>query len=356
MTTSKQTPLDKNQTPLAISLPKLSNLVPNHTPAHSVISGPAAGIFSHQKLVLPARVFKKKTEIKPWLQQKLASQGISIVIERSDDSKIVFKCKNGGCSLKNGRKYIKRNPKSFSKKKNGKSGCPFRIRANYSLRARNWSLVIINDCHNHPVFTDQKAATVGSPLPSIRETFGNAMEIAPVHCSPMYPMGRMNQMAPMVPLAPLTPTNPGSSVLQAGSVSEGSESSQYTNSSSPNSASSISSHSSSPSLKQAELSCPKQQQQQCNAVYLQISNLLLKVDHSQLLGEDEKQDLCQYIVALLRHALDTDRCRGMKNVQSGNYSYSQPSGNRGIYLPALKDSIQAAAMEITGNTQGLTRY
>ncbi|CDK27899.1 unnamed protein product [Kuraishia capsulata CBS 1993] len=85
--------------------------------------------------ILPEqKVFEEKKNIKPWLQAQLVPRGINIVIERSDDSKIVFKCRSN---------------KSSDRSKVNQ--CPFRIRANYSLRSHSWALVVISDRHNHPL-------------------------------------------------------------------------------------------------------------------------------------------------------------------------------------------------------------
>ena len=46
-------------------------------------------------LNLEKQKFDSKDDIKPWLQDNLQStKGINVVIERSDTSKIIFKCKN----------------------------------------------------------------------------------------------------------------------------------------------------------------------------------------------------------------------------------------------------------------------
>lgn len=73
------------------------------------------------------RTFKRRGDIKPWLCKQLARHNLSVVTERSDNVKIVFRCRDGS------------------------SHCPFRIRGNHSLRNKTWSLLIINDLHNHPV-------------------------------------------------------------------------------------------------------------------------------------------------------------------------------------------------------------
>ncbi|GME99717.1 unnamed protein product [[Candida] boidinii] len=135
-----------------------------------------------QPLMLEKKLFEDKHLIKPWLQSKLVHKGINIVIERSDDTKIVFKCKNTNLNGKN-RRYKKRkllkkiednnnnneeednnnnnnnnnnNDEADDEEKNSilknKRSCPFRIRANFSLRAKKWSIVIVNDQHNHNLY------------------------------------------------------------------------------------------------------------------------------------------------------------------------------------------------------------
>lgn len=111
-------------------------------------------------LKLHDKTFTQKAQIKPWLQTQLQPTGIDIVIERSDDTKIVFKCKYQPC------------PKSKSKVK---TVCPFRIRANYSIRLKLWSLVVVNKSHNHaynsvpnpPTNAKTSAATARVTKPSV---------------------------------------------------------------------------------------------------------------------------------------------------------------------------------------------
>ncbi|GME96829.1 unnamed protein product [[Candida] boidinii] len=132
-----------------------------------------------QPLMLEKKLFEDKHLIKPWLQSKLVHKGINIVIERSDDTKIVFKCKNTNLNGKNRRykkrKLSKKDDSEFKQEDNNednynkessvegededgdailknKRSCPFRIRANFSLRAKKWSIVIVNDQHNHPLY------------------------------------------------------------------------------------------------------------------------------------------------------------------------------------------------------------
>lgn len=79
-------------------------------------------------LQLETKTFVEKNEIKPWLYHRLLKQkGFKIAIERSDNNKIIFKCKHKQTNLP----------------------CTFRIRANYSIKFNSWSLVVINENHNH---------------------------------------------------------------------------------------------------------------------------------------------------------------------------------------------------------------
>lgn len=95
----------------------------------------------HQSPLLDLRLLHRKFEardrIKSWLQKYLlARKGINIVTERSDSSKIIFRCKSIAKRDSNGRPVRQ-------------TTCPFRIRANYSSRNRCWSIVVINDWHDH---------------------------------------------------------------------------------------------------------------------------------------------------------------------------------------------------------------
>lgn len=85
----------------------------------------------HRKRKLEGRFFAERAQIKPWLLKRLAPLGIVPVIERSDDSKIVFKCKSRLDPPKHRRH------------------CPLRIRSNYSIRLRLWTLVLVPDREVH---------------------------------------------------------------------------------------------------------------------------------------------------------------------------------------------------------------
>ncbi|KAF6071779.1 Transcription factor AFT family protein [Candida albicans] len=99
-------------------------------------------------LNLEKQKFDSKDDIKPWLQDNLQStKGINVVIERSDTSKIIFKCKN-----KEKKTKIVESKKTASKTMIRKhTSCPFKIRANYSVRNKVWTLSIVSDEHDHVV-------------------------------------------------------------------------------------------------------------------------------------------------------------------------------------------------------------
>lgn len=151
----------------------------------------------------PVPNFQDKSDIKPWLQKIFYPMGIEIVIERSDNTKVIFKCKaskrgkknaktgNGGTTiiprnnvpmrqddvklevdttecndslLVHNTKHIsipkqedtkvklEKDDTTKTKKKRSVSKfnvCPFRIRATYSLKRQKWSIVILNNTHSH---------------------------------------------------------------------------------------------------------------------------------------------------------------------------------------------------------------
>ncbi|KAF6006100.1 hypothetical protein HII13_005220 [Brettanomyces bruxellensis] len=134
--------------PIRAGIAGLESLVPNHTPG--VPSTTSGGTPSKTKnntvgcrnatLRLKKRLFKDKAEIKPWLQAQLAPKGITIVIARSDDSKIVFKCKSESRFHGHTHKGLRLGTRKGKKHCSGPEyavhpECPFRIRANYSVRA-----------------------------------------------------------------------------------------------------------------------------------------------------------------------------------------------------------------------------
>lgn len=118
----------------------------------------------------PVPDFKDKAEIKPWLQKIFYPQGIEIVIERSDNIKVIFKCK----AAKRGKNMKSRRSEtnsvtststncsgtpspSIGKKKRSVSRfntCPFRIRATFSLKRKKWNIVVVNNSHSHDLKFD----------------------------------------------------------------------------------------------------------------------------------------------------------------------------------------------------------
>lgn len=62
-----------------------------------------------------------------------------MAIERSDNIKIVFRCKSGPIL------------------------CPFRVRANYSIRSKLWTLLVVSDLHNHKIPNGELVSSQPSP-------------------------------------------------------------------------------------------------------------------------------------------------------------------------------------------------
>lgn len=87
----------------------------------------------------PKVSFTQKDKIKPWLAGQLDPLRISVAIERSDNIKIVFRCKSGPAL------------------------CPFRIRANYSIRSKLWTILVVSDLHNHKVYNGEIVLSLPTP-------------------------------------------------------------------------------------------------------------------------------------------------------------------------------------------------
>lgn len=87
----------------------------------------------------PKASFSRKDSIKPWLVNQLKPWLICVAIERSDNIKIVFRCKSGSLL------------------------CPFRVRANYSIRSKLWTLRVVSDLHNHKIPNGEIVAVQPSP-------------------------------------------------------------------------------------------------------------------------------------------------------------------------------------------------
>ncbi|KAK5778965.1 Aft2p PWA37_002200 [Arxiozyma heterogenica] len=97
----------------------------------------------------PVPLFKDRNEIKFWLQKSFFPQGINLVIERSDNSKIIFKCKSSITKRQQQEKTKTERSGSSSK-----SFCPFRIRATYSIKLKKWNILIVNNVHSHELKFD----------------------------------------------------------------------------------------------------------------------------------------------------------------------------------------------------------
>ncbi|KAG0670453.1 hypothetical protein C6P45_002357 [Maudiozyma exigua] len=108
----------------------------------------------------PVPNFIDKADIKPWLQKIFYPQGIELVIERSDNTKVVFKCKASKRGKNAKEPMITQTETEDSttvnqqKKKKKRSVsrfnvCPFRIRATYSLKRKKWGIVVLNNSHSH---------------------------------------------------------------------------------------------------------------------------------------------------------------------------------------------------------------
>lgn len=92
-------------------------------------------------LGLDSQRFTNKDDIKPWLQNYLLQKkGIHVVIARSDANKIVFRCKSD---------KSKETPEKLSIGSRRQISCPFKVRANYSIRNHVWTLVVMNENHDH---------------------------------------------------------------------------------------------------------------------------------------------------------------------------------------------------------------
>lgn len=101
----------------------------------------------------PVPNFTTRDDIKPWIHEILDGRGINLVIERSDASKVVFKCKNlhrksstprsTTTKIINGKQVLKRVRRSIPE-----DSCPFRLRVSYSVKYKNWSVNIIKHEHN----------------------------------------------------------------------------------------------------------------------------------------------------------------------------------------------------------------
>lgn len=109
----------------------------------------------------PVPQFKDQKDVKLWLQKIFYPLGIEIAIERSDKSKISFKCKalkkaDEELHLDHDHTHGNTNSDDLlndeAKKRRIKSPfntCPFRIRASYKSKSEKWQIVIVNNSHSH---------------------------------------------------------------------------------------------------------------------------------------------------------------------------------------------------------------
>jgi hypothetical protein len=102
------------------------------------------------KALHPVPQFETRDDIKPWLHEKLDPSGFCLVIERSDASKVVFKCKNIHRKSSTARvTHVKlANGKTKRVRSQPEECCPFRIRVSYSVKHKSWSINIIKPEHN----------------------------------------------------------------------------------------------------------------------------------------------------------------------------------------------------------------
>ncbi|CCH44427.1 Iron-regulated transcriptional activator AFT1 [Wickerhamomyces ciferrii] len=135
----------------------------------------------------PVPNFKNRDDIKPWIHENLDSRGINLVIERSDASKVVFKCKNlyrksstprsTTTKIINGKQVVKRVRRSIPE-----DSCPFRLRVSYSVKYKNWSVNIIKHEHNLSLCSNFGQ---GQPSPIDHAAVNNARQYGNQSVRPM---------------------------------------------------------------------------------------------------------------------------------------------------------------------------
>lgn len=136
------------------------------------------------KYKLHNKYFKAKHQIKPWLLKCLTDYHTDIVIERSDNHKIIFKCKNG-------------REKVVSKGKTRRQiTCPFKIRANFSYKQQLWTLVVINDVHDHAMDDDDDHY---DPVHEITQLHANLAEDLNPQLTPQLTEGQIPDTLPTPP-------------------------------------------------------------------------------------------------------------------------------------------------------------
>lgn len=138
----------------------------------------------------PVPNFQNRDDIKPWLHEKLDSRGVCLVIERSDASKVVFKCKSihrkssvprSAAKLVNGRvKRVRTHPEE---------SCPFRLRVSYSVKQKIWSVTIIKPEHNPDICSNFGGSPVSAnSSPTNRSTTKRSWTSAYTPASTTSPM------------------------------------------------------------------------------------------------------------------------------------------------------------------------
>jgi len=120
------------------------------------------------EVLKPVPNFTSRDDIRPWIHDKLSSRGINLVIERSDASKVVFKCKNlyrksstprnTTTKIINGKQITKRIRRSIPE-----DSCPFRLRVSYSVKYKNWMVNIVKHEHN-PALCSNHTLCGSSPI------------------------------------------------------------------------------------------------------------------------------------------------------------------------------------------------
>lgn len=115
-------------------------------------------MFSLKGLGLESKRFAEKEQIKPWLLEiLLQNKNINIVIERSDKNKIIFKCKSP-----NGNRRESEDGRRVKMGSRRLNTCPFKLRANYSIRNKEWTILVVNDQHDHSLDSSYEETNLDS--------------------------------------------------------------------------------------------------------------------------------------------------------------------------------------------------
>ncbi|KAH3660549.1 hypothetical protein OGAPHI_007135 [Ogataea philodendri] len=319
---------------------------------------------SSEPLMLDKKFFDDKQSIKPWLHSQLEPRGINIVIERSDDTKIVFKCKNThtfNTSTSFSTSKAQKNGSKESARKN-KTLCPFRIRANYSLRAKKWSIVVVNDQHNHALYP----ATISRTDSDSKLGPGSRVQ-KPVFSAPSMNkrpnFGPTNSLLMAAQLQPVSapkfqlplPTNFGQMHQSPahGGLVESLSSKSSSSSSSPQMSYSESDTSGAKDAKAG--SATQQQQQRLSVLHIEINNLLLHLNTSASLSDANKEETYFRIISTLKDTLKQPNTHQFSPT-SGTTTPSHPRSQTSLYnyttnsekvlLPSLTNSLQGTLQSI----------